>query len=41
MYFSVCLVLSDVYQRVPYSDAEAGSVEWICVYVYMYMVRMY
>jgi len=37
MYFSTCLALSDVY--VPYSDAidaDAGSVEWICMYVCMY-----
>jgi len=30
MYFSMCLVLSDVYGHVPYSvaiDAETGSVE--------------
>jgi len=37
--FSMCLVLSDVYLHVPYSDAsdaETGSVERICMYVCMY-----
>jgi hypothetical protein len=37
MYFSMCLLLSDVYWHVPYSDtsdAETGSVECVCVYVW-------
>ena len=36
MYFSMCLVLADVYWHVPYSDAidaETESVEWMCMYV--------
>jgi hypothetical protein len=40
MYFSMHLVLSDVYWHVPYSDAidaGTGSVEWIYIYIYIYM----
>jgi hypothetical protein len=36
MFFSICLVLSDVYWHVPHShaiNAEPGSVEWMYVYV--------
>ena len=38
LYFSVCLVLSNFYWHVPYSDTidvETGSVEWTCMYVCM------
>jgi len=42
MYFSICLVLSDGYWHVPYSDsidAETGSMEWmyLCMYVFIYV----
>jgi hypothetical protein len=36
VFFLMCLLLSDVYSHVPYSDAidaETGSVELICMYV--------
>ena len=39
-FFFMCLVLSDVYWRVSYSnaiDAETGSVKSICMFVCMYM----
>jgi len=39
-FFSMCLVLSDVYWHVSYSDAidtEMGSVEWICMDACMYV----